>query len=160
MLNEITLQSDRAFIRLRGQWARYVVTVDLDSLANLQEFDKSWCGAENNDGSIYAVAEHEGTTIQMHRFLTNAPTGTSVDHLNHNTLDNRLSNLRVGTQRENTWNPKRAVGVFQMPNGSWRATFTMTFRTEGEARAARATWEGLCRTPEFMEACTKELTHE
>jgi hypothetical protein len=42
----------------------------------------------------------------MHRFITNAPPGTEVDHKNHDTLDNRDCNLRVCTKAQNQWNAK------------------------------------------------------
>jgi len=40
----------------------------------------------------------------LHRYLTNAPKGTEVDHRNGNRLDNRRDNLRVGTKAENRQN--------------------------------------------------------
>jgi hypothetical protein len=40
----------------------------------------------------------------LHRIVTNAPKGSYVDHINHNTLDNRKSNLRVTTQNINLQN--------------------------------------------------------
>lgn len=45
--------------------------------------------------------------ILLHRYIMNCPHDMVVDHINHNTLDNRKSNLKVVTQRENLMNNKR-----------------------------------------------------
>lgn len=39
-------------------------------------------------------------TIRMHRFILNCPSHMKVHHINHNSLDNRRSNLREITERE------------------------------------------------------------
>jgi len=44
--------------------------------------------------------------IRMHRFILNVPKGMYVDHINHNTLDNRKSNLRVCSNKQNVRNQK------------------------------------------------------
>ena len=46
----------------------------------------------------------------MHRFITSASKGTEVDHINHNTLDNRKSNLRICTRSENQMNARKRRG--------------------------------------------------
>lgn len=50
------------------------------------------------------VKTNDAHAKRLHRFLTNAPEGMVVDHINHNPLDNRRSNLRVCTYRDNARN--------------------------------------------------------
>lgn len=51
--------------------------------------------------------------IYMHRQILNAPEGISVDHVNHDSLDNRRRNLRLATQSQNMAN-----GLIQRNNTS------------------------------------------
>ena len=44
------------------------------------------------------------TTIGLHRWILNCEKGLQVDHINHNTLDNRRCNLKICTQLENANN--------------------------------------------------------
>lgn len=46
------------------------------------------------------------TTIYLHRFITKAPQNLQVDHINHDTLDNRKSNLRFANNQQNQCNRK------------------------------------------------------
>jgi hypothetical protein len=46
----------------------------------------------------------DGQKLYLHRWLTNAPPGMVVDHINGNRFDNRRENLRVVTQGENARN--------------------------------------------------------
>lgn len=85
-------------------------------------------------------------SITMHRFILDFPKGF-IDHKNRNPLDNRRSNLRSCTPKQNRANTKpnlgkRYKGVFSNPPG-WIARITTdgktfnlgTYKTKEEAAA-------------------------
>jgi hypothetical protein len=57
-------------------------------------------------------------TIFMHRVIMNPPKGKVVDHVNHDTLDNRRSNLRIVYRRQNDQNKKNKK-TSNYPGVSW-----------------------------------------
>ena len=62
-------------------------------------------------GNFYAVRTHRRQNVFMHRFIMNFPPNSIVDHINRNGLDNRRSNLRIVTNRQNCWNSSRGINV-------------------------------------------------
>lgn len=56
--------------------------------------------------------------IAMHRLLMNFPKGKDIDHINGNGLDNRRSNLRILSRRQNQQN-KRAPKSSKYPGVCW-----------------------------------------
>lgn len=100
--------------------------VDDDDYEKLSQFN--WCAQYNTKTkSYYAIrskclgyfsGKQKKKTLRMHRVILNAPVGTTIDHINHNTLDNRKSNIRIVTNRQNTQNQKSKTSS-KYPGVSW-----------------------------------------
>lgn len=65
-----------------------------------------WYASPNTVGGFYASTKIKDTnsTLYSHRLIMGFPKGMVVDHINHDTLDNRKSNLRICTQSQNAFN--------------------------------------------------------
>ena len=83
----------------------------------------------NHDG--YAVRDYKKDgkkiTERMHRFIMDAPSGQHIDHINHDRLDNRRTNLRFCTNQQNQRNTRpnkgrQFKGVYEHSKGGrWEA---------------------------------------
>ena len=71
------------------------ILVDDDKYYDLKQY--TWRVTNN-------YAQSNGSDIYMHRYLMNAKEGELVDHINHDPIDNRLSNLRINTIGANAHN--------------------------------------------------------
>jgi hypothetical protein len=56
---------------------------------------------------------------RMHRRILQPKDGECVDHINHNTIDNRRSNLRICTARENSLNQSKRPGKSRFKGVCW-----------------------------------------
>lgn len=100
--------------------------IDKEDAELVQQF--KWHARYNpSTRSFNAGAKLKGRVVLLHRLVMKAPKGMVVDHINHDTLDNRKKNLRVCTHAENMKNKKISVrqksgfkGVFIHPETSRR----------------------------------------
>jgi hypothetical protein len=70
----------------------------------------------------YAIATINKKQIRLHRLIMNAPINKVVDHINHNKLDNRTSNLRICSNQENCTNREKQHGItFNKEKQKWQA---------------------------------------
>lgn len=87
---------------------------------SVEDFDKAndikgkWCVIWNEITQSFYVqsatrTNGKKTTISLHRLITGFIKGMHVDHINHDTLDNRRNNLRIISNSENQQNRKGAT---------------------------------------------------
>jgi hypothetical protein len=124
--------------------------VDDDDYEWLNEM--SWYAQKDSKGMMYAATSILDAVQYMHRLITDAEDGMTVDHANNDTLDNRKENLIVSTYQENARNKSKTKhpssskykGVTKMKNGKWKAHIGIDdkdihlgyFKTEDEAARA------------------------
>ena len=128
-LNEIIFYDDYAEIIIcdNNYNEKTRVLIDIEDSEKVKDF--KWYIDKNE----YIVSKckktgHKG--LYLHRFIMNCPKDMVVDHINHNTLDNRKFNLRICTQHENTFNKKENgndKGVFLRGN-KWIAQISYNYK--------------------------------
>jgi len=83
-----------------------IVDDDMFEELNRHKWHSSWnkCTKSFYARTNIGYGRKNKKIILMHRFVLNDPEKATIDHINKNTLDNRIKNLRVCTQGENNCN--------------------------------------------------------
>ena len=93
-----------------------------------------WC-VHHGYAVANGVRNGKRYSIYMHRLIMNTPEGMEVDHKNGNRLDNRKSNMRNCTTKENCYNRGK--------NRNNKTGFKCVFRTEDSKKfKARVKFNG------------------
>jgi hypothetical protein len=83
-------------------------TIDLSDFERVKNYPNTWClRGKNKNYYVFSntpAINKKRSSVELSRFITEAPKGMVVDHISHDTLDNRRSNLRVITAKENCQN--------------------------------------------------------
>jgi len=89
---------------------------------DLEDYDKikNYHWYYSKDGYCYST----GRKYKMHRIILNAKKGEIVDHIDHNKIDNRKSNIRICTQSQNMHNARNGnkyKGTYKTKYGKYEA---------------------------------------
>ena len=120
--------------------------IDIDDVEKVKHY--KW-----GIGHGYVSGGINGSRVKLHRLITNCPDDKLVDHINHDTLDNRKSNLRICTSSQNQMNTNTRIdntsgvkGVnWNKSKERWQAYITIdkkyiylgTFKNKDDAIKAR-----------------------
>ena len=114
-----------------------VTLVDDDDFDFLMQW--KWFASLNN-GTYYVMRRqwiqgmNTSRPVYMHRVIMKTPKGITVDHIDHNSMNNQKYNLRNCTQEENTYNAihkKGITGFIGVGFDKRRNKFVATIRIKG-----------------------------
>ena len=115
--NEIIVHEDYAEIVIYNQKCEEVARtlIDIDDVDKIKNY--KWC--LKAQGYIHSGSKSK--IINLHRLIMDCPDDMVVDHINHNKLDNRKSNLRICTHHQNSMNiSKHSNNTSGVSGINWR----------------------------------------
>lgn len=130
------LNCDYVQIELLGPHAKEnnsAILISKSSLNLVVQF--KWYLGKNNYPVTYSSWDNSiklGRGLKLHKLLhPKLPKGYVIDHINRDRLDNRMENLRVCTQKQNSYNTSKPInsknkykGVTKQTNGLFTAKIT------------------------------------
>ena len=122
----------------------HIVTVKGDVIkVDTEDVDmaKKYCWHVDTKG--YAMGGNKAGRIRLHSLLMKPADGMVVDHINHDKLDNRKSNLRVVTPKTNNHN--RVAG-----KNNTSGTVGVYFNKECKKWCCQITRNGKCQCSELF----------
>jgi len=111
MKNRYETRGEVTVIFFKRNDGTYLETlIDTEDLPKVQSLEHSWCAYfHKHTQSAYVRGYSPGKRVMLHRLIIDAPTDYVVDHINHDTLDNRKANLRVVDTATNSQNRRGAM---------------------------------------------------
>lgn len=109
MKNEYRIDGDTTVIFVKHKGQLIEVLIDTEDLDKVKALPITWYARyDKYIRNFYIFGEYKYrykfNRVLLHRIIMDTPEGLVVDHLNHNTIDNRKCNLANVTQEANVRN--------------------------------------------------------
>lgn len=84
----------------------YTSNTNKPFIFDIDDFEKvsKYHWYEETNGYIRSSGKRKEDKISLHRLIMGFPENIGIDHINHNTFDNRKSKLRIATTSQNAMN--------------------------------------------------------
>jgi hypothetical protein len=130
-----------------NKYGVFKIMLDTNYVSLIQEYTWSIAKLRNKFYAVTGIPNSitgKSKTTYLHALLNGTPSGLVTDHINGDTLNNCLSNLRSVTLQQNLFNQPRAKGYVKLGEGRYRACIMLNkkfihigvFKTAKEAREA------------------------
>ena len=130
-MQKITFRS-----KTHGSYTIKINDVDYKRLKKFKTM--KWCVSKKRNGLIYFQKRLPGNKlVELHRWIMQPKKGEYVDHVNHDTLDNRRKNLRICSNASNLRNathirPNNSSGKtgvwFDKKGSKWVAEIKVNYK--------------------------------
>lgn len=149
MKNKYRIEGDIVYIEINCKGKTLETMIDLEDFDLVNSYKGKWYGvysksADNYYCYISIKTNNKWKPVEMYRIIMNLNDKKLViDHIYHNTLDNRKSQLRVVTRQENSQNKLNIKGYYWSNSSKkWMAQIGINnksiylggFNTEEEAK--------------------------
>jgi hypothetical protein len=142
--NEFIVTGDICEIKLYDPFGKYRDSTIIDAVQYQKCVSYKWYiqNKTNSKQASSVKTKINGERITIQDIILNHPHGTVIDHIDGNPLNNRLSNLRICTKRQNSYN--RAVssnntlgykGVYFEPN---KKLYRASIRVDGVLKTLKS----------------------
>lgn len=124
MNNSFEIRGRETAIHLKTSDGKTIETlISTDDLEKVKDFIGTWYPSWNEGTQSYYVTGYGGYVngkkkkVSLHRWIMDDPESYEVDHIFHDTLDNRYGNLRIVSPSVNNLNRKKSCGVYKSDDG-------------------------------------------
>jgi len=89
------------------KYGHFTVLIDTEDFDLVSKY--SWCCDKKYNNDYFYCRSTRKPYISLHRLIMSFPKDKLVDHINHQTLDNRKENLRICINKQNIRNGRKRI---------------------------------------------------